>query len=59
MPTTKPPVGLRPRFNYIEPRLLEIQRAMNRFMAARFPIPEEWTREYNTLIEITNSKKHE
>lgn len=52
MKNTRPPLGISPRFTYAEPRMLEIQRAMNRYMAEKKPVPEEWIREYNTLVDL-------
>lgn len=56
MDNNRPPVGITPTFTYIEPRMLEIQRAMNRYMAEQLPVPGEWIEEYNRLVEIRKSK---
>ncbi|MFH0757350.1 MAG: hypothetical protein V2B15_08695 [Bacteroidota bacterium] len=49
--TPRPPHGLRPAFVHNENRMLEIQRAMNRYMAEKLPVPIEWIEEYNELAK--------
>ena len=51
------PIGVKPTFTYIEPRMLEIQRAMNRYMAEHLPVPGKWIEEYNRLVEMNNTKE--
>ena len=55
----KKPLGLKPAHAVHEGRLLEIQRAMNRYMAECLPVPLEWIEEYNSLIEICKTPHHE
>ncbi|MEX0598153.1 MAG: hypothetical protein WD512_16820 [Candidatus Paceibacterota bacterium] len=50
--TAKPPLGLPPKFTYIKPRTLAIQRAINRYMSEDMEVPVEWITEYNSLIEL-------
>jgi hypothetical protein len=50
-----PPLGLAPRFTYAEHRMLQIQRAMNRHMAEKLPVPEEWIKEYNKLANLNQT----
>lgn len=48
----KPPLGLMPANLHHEDRILAIQRAMNRYMASKLPVPVIWIYEYNILVEI-------
>ena len=48
----KPPIGLSPAFIYIEDRMLEIQRAVNRYMAEGLNVPVSWIEEYNKLATL-------
>ena len=49
--TTKPPLGVMPRFVADERRLEELKEAMMRFISANWPINVEWLTEYNEIIE--------
>lgn len=46
----KPPIGIKPRYIHDEQRLIDIQRAIERFLYACMPIPIEWIYEYNELV---------
>ena len=48
---TRPPVGLKPRWLHIEHRISDINVAITRYIYAMYPIPEEWIKEYNELVE--------
>ena len=47
----KPP-GLKPAGDLHQNRMLQIQRAMNRYMAEGLPVPVGWITEYNALAHI-------
>lgn len=46
----KPPLGLMPKDKHREMRLQEIKDAMHRYLDAGKAIPQEWTDEYNELV---------
>src|SRR6476646_7268944 len=48
--TTKPPIGLRPRWIHDQDRSLEIIDAARRYAEARKPIPVEWIDEFRELM---------
>ena len=48
----KPPLGLIPMCIHHEERILSIQRAVNRYMESKLPIPEKWMLEYNALVKL-------
>jgi hypothetical protein len=48
-PADRPPLGLIPKRLHDELRINEIKAAMVRYMNAGYPIPCEWTEEYNQL----------
>lgn len=48
----RPPLGVRPKFAWQIDRLEEIEEAIDRFMAAGYPIPLEWMDERNELVKI-------
>ena len=48
--TTKPPIGLKPRWIVDSERLGEVSRAIARYYASGDRIPVEWIEEYNDLI---------
>lgn len=52
----RPPSGLMPAGLHHEDRVLAIQRAMNRYMASKLPVPSIWIEEYNALVELSKSK---
>lgn len=49
---TKPPLGLRPRFILDEHRLKEINEAIERYIAADYPIPDGWIKERDDLLKL-------
>lgn len=49
--TTRPPLGLRPRFVHEEERMAEIYAAVVRYMDAGICVPTEWIAEYNELAK--------
>ena len=51
IPIHEPPLGLRPRFIWIELRIAEIKRAIDRYKSDNYEIPIEWVNEYNELIK--------
>lgn len=56
MESTKPPIGLKPKFvNRIE-RIQEIKEVTVRYLNANRELPIEWVEEYNELIELTSKK---
>lgn len=46
----KPPIGIKPRYIHDEQRLIDIQRAIERYLYACMPIPTVWIYEYNELV---------
>lgn len=46
-----PPLGIIPRFVFAEKRLWEIDAAIRRYQEAHLPIPPEWVKERNEVIE--------
>nr|BDD48131.1 hypothetical protein 47 [Balneolaceae bacterium] len=46
----KPPIGITPRFLWIEDRLKELNQAIDRYAEADKDIPAKWIRERNELI---------
>lgn len=52
MSPSRPPQGIRPAYVVREDRMLEIQRAMNRYMAEGLPVPVEWISEYNAIAKL-------
>jgi len=48
----KPPLGIMPRFIWIDARKSEIQSALDRYIESNMPIPLEWIEEYNELIRM-------
>ena len=49
--TSKPPLGLKPKYIHDKARVEEILDAMERYSYQRFPIPIEWIEELRGLIE--------
>jgi hypothetical protein len=45
----KPPLGLRPKWVYLEERIEEISAAIKHYQDAGLPVPNEWRRE---LVEV-------
>ena len=50
--TPKPPKGLMPPFVYTDDRMIEIKKAVVRYMNEQVAVPEKWIKEYNKLVEI-------
>lgn len=48
-----PPIGIAPKYIWIEERQRALLEAINRYIQANMKIPIEWVEEYNSLI---NSK---
>lgn len=48
----RPPLGLMPKFAWIDARIRAIADAMARYMDKHHPIPKEWIDEYNDLIAM-------
>lgn len=48
-PIIKPPLGLMPRYQWVEERKKEIIRAMDRYSSAEKVIPREWIEELSNL----------
>lgn len=57
MGSNRPPLGIAPAFIANDPRIVEIQRAINRYMDERLPVPENWLNEYNRLIQINKQSQ--
>lgn len=54
----KPPLGLMPRWLFLEKRLEEIDKAINRRLFTRFEIPIEWIGERDCILnELKNNNK--
>lgn len=49
--TSKPPLGLKPKYIHDKARVKEILDAMERYSYQRFPIPIEWIEELRGLIK--------
>lgn len=47
----QPPLGVTPRFVLDEERIKELKEAIERFLAANWPIPDNIINEYNELTE--------
>ena len=47
--TTKPPLGVMPRYIWVRKRQEELAAAMQRYLEAGKSIPREWIDEYNEL----------
>lgn len=45
----KPPLGLMPKWRWLELRLEEVQRAIRRYEEACLPVPDEWRQELEIL----------
>jgi hypothetical protein len=56
----RPPLGIMPRYIWLEHRVHEIQEGINRFMEAGKPMPPEWADELvwlmNELYQIATKK---
>jgi len=47
----KPPLGLKPKRIAQELRINDIDKAIERYIGASYPIPIEWIEERNELLE--------
>lgn len=47
----QPPLGIMPRWRWLELRAMELQAAINRYMEAKVKVPEEWLDEKVDLCE--------
>lgn len=52
----EPPLGIIPKYIWEEDRLDDLVDAIRRRIDAKFPIKEEWIKEYNELIEKGESE---
>jgi len=50
MDKIKPPLGVVPQWIHNQKRLHVLYEAMERWNEANFPIPKEWKREYEELL---------
>ena len=55
--STKPPLGLKPRFIHDEQRLGEVKTAIIRYYESSKKLPLEWIEEYNELIDSVEKHK--
>lgn len=55
--TEGPPLGIMPKWVWLEKRKKELREAIERYMISLYPVPEEWVDEYNELIRIINKSK--
>lgn len=53
---TAPPLGLMPKWLHDERRMREILDAMDRYAAAKMPVPVEWISELRDLISAKFSR---
>lgn len=51
-----PPLGIMPRQIWESRRVMDILKAMDRYVEANTPIPLNWVEEYNELIKKLNSE---
>lgn len=51
--TTRPPIGLVPRYIWIEQRISVIMRAIIRYEDAGVPVPPEWREELREHVAAT------
>ena len=49
--SSKPPIGITPRWLLDEEREIEIRRAITRYTIAGYPVPDEWYEELNEIVE--------
>lgn len=47
---SRPPLGIKPRHIHDRERLEEIDGAITRFIEATYPIPIEWIKERNEIL---------
>jgi hypothetical protein len=53
-----PPLGLVPKKFHQEARLLELLRAMERYLEAGLDIPTEWVDEFHSLLSLAGRIKY-
>lgn len=59
--SVKPPIGLVPKYMHDQERLIEVLRAILRYVEAGFSISDDWIQECNDLLIKYNfeRQKHE
>lgn len=55
-PIEKPPLGLKPKYIWVEHRTAEIQAAVSRFLEVRSEIPLDWIEELNEHIKYLKAQ---
>ena len=50
-----PPIGIKPKFIWIEERKTALLEAMNRYIQADMKIPTEWVKEYNSFVGMNTN----
>jgi hypothetical protein len=48
---SRPPLGIEPHDIWIQRRIEDLLKAMNRYVQSNMQIPVEWVEEYNKLIK--------
>lgn len=56
--SNKLPIGITPRWLLDEEREIEIRRAITRYTEAGYPIPIEWYKELNEIVERLSEFYH-
>ena len=46
----KPPLGIKPQFLVDEERITLLKEAIQRYMDANYPVPQEFIEEYNEKV---------
>lgn len=54
--STAPPLGAIPRYLWVEARLAELEAAIDRYITAHQPFPEEWATERNDHLAWLQAK---
>ena len=57
--TKNPPLGIMPRYLWIEQRFSKLEKAIGRSVCDQKQIPEEWWTEYSNLKEEINNRNNE
>jgi hypothetical protein len=52
----RPPLGLIPRYIHEERRYEDVRSAIMERLAQNYPVPPEWIKEYNDLLQRIDSK---
>lgn len=50
-PVAKPPLGILPRWLWLEQRIIALTEAMQRYADAGQPVPPDWVKELRELTE--------